>query len=198
MRSFGRAVCVFVGSGRPFRRAVLARERGPMFSTVRRMGAALIAALALAGCADSGGEGDGGVLTPTPVDPSGEWTVTANQTSSTCAPVVPSDTHAVRLTLTGAQVAWQDEGDVCGTSSDYPYATNQISGTTQRQFVGTDGCTYTETFTGTLLFTQNNFTGSYRTTYSRASGNCTDYPESCEIRTTTSGARCQGCYGGCL
>ncbi|HEX5042345.1 MAG TPA: hypothetical protein VFV75_05540 [Candidatus Polarisedimenticolaceae bacterium] len=161
------------------------------------MRALLVAVIALAGC-DSGGEGDGGVLTPTPIDPSGQWTVTDSETRNTCSAAVPADTRGVLLTLGSAQIAWQDEGDVCDASPDFPYAGNQISGTTQHQFVGNDGCTYTETFTGTIQFTENNFTGSYRRTYTRSGVNCTDYLDGCEIRTTTSGARCQGCYGGCL
>ena len=162
------------------------------------MGAALLAALALAGCGDSGEEGDGGVLTPTPVDPTGQWTVTATETSSTCASVAPVNTHDVLLTLGTAEVAWQDEGEVCSSSRDFPYVTNQITGTTQDQFLGNDGCTYTRTFAGTLQFTENSFSGSYRTTYTRSGVNCTDYPDNCQTRTTTTAARCQGCYGGCF
>ena len=51
-----------------------------MFRTMPWKGAVLFALLALAGCGDSGEDGDGGVLTPTPVDPSGQWTITATQT----------------------------------------------------------------------------------------------------------------------
>jgi hypothetical protein len=160
------------------------------------MGALLLLVVSLAGCQDSGG-GDGGVLTATPVDPSGQWTVTDTETRNTCSPGSPVDTRDVLLALSSAQVAWQDEGDVCDASPDFPYANNQITGATH-QFVGNDGCTYTESFAGTVQFTENNFSGSYRRTYSRSGVNCTDYPDGCEVRATTAGARCEGCYGGCL
>ena len=168
-----------------------------MFRTMPWKSAVLLAVLALAGCGDSGEDGDGGVLTPTPVDPSGQWTVTATETNSTCGPVTPVDTHDVLLTLGSNEVTWQDEGEACTSARDFPYMNNQITDT-QDQFVGNDGCAYTRTFAGSLQFTENSFSGSYRTTYSRSGVNCTDYPDNCQTRTTTTGVRCQACYGGCF
>lgn len=163
--------------------------------------AALVWAALLAGCG-GGDDGGGGVITPQPVDPSGQWSVTWRETSSTCGPVAPVDTHDVLLTLTGngTQLAWQDEGEQCNPTPDFAYSNNAISDSSSDQFQGSDGCEYQEVITGSTQFTQNNFSGSFTTRYTRLSGtNCSDYATSpCEIRTSITGTRCQGCYGGCL
>ena len=150
------------------------------------------------GCGGAGAD----ALGPTPVDPTGEWSMTWTETSNTCAPIGAPATYAVLLGLTanGTRLVWQDEGDLCDSTGDFVWTGSDITLSATDQFIGNDGCLYSEEITTNGHFTSTTFTSALTTAITRLSGtNCTDYiANPCVIHESVTGARCQGCYGGCL
>lgn len=151
--------------------------------------------LAYVGC--GGGGGGGGVIGPSPTTITGDYALTANETTDTCNMGFPAQfSFAAHVQQNGSDVQ-VTERNSSGACVSYLY---QMNGNTFTK-TGTDTftlgtCTLQESLVSTLTASGTHLSGTESYHFSYVSGDCAGLT-ACDYVLQVQGNQCQGCWSGC-
>jgi len=146
----------------------------------------LLGAATLAGCGSDGDSDPVGSF----VDPSGEYSVSINQSTDTCANQTGTiNWGGATLDLQGSTLVIdlpEAPGSTTCTRASVPYLMNSVQGSAGRPVV-VGNCNIMESLSISLVFTTGDFSGSYSIQRSAVSGDCSMLTLPCEARGTITG-----------